>query len=265
MVAATRPHGTRARYVFGPGPGQDRAAGCRCDDCCDANRAYARMQRKRKSLEVLGRTSGPFASPFVDASEVRDRILAFADLGVGYKRLGELAGVSKSSLLEVRAGRRDRIRRDVADRVLAVPLEADGVADGQVVDAGETWKLIRRILRLEGWSKARISTEIGQGGRALQLGRRRITARNARAVEELAARLGIFATTDADARRFDAAPLLEGRTTKGLARAIGVDARQVYRWREYGIPADRADEVACTLGYHPAELWPDWYAAEVAS
>ena len=50
-----------------------------------------------------------------------------------------------------------------------------------------------------------------------------------------------------------------GATPAALARAIGVTARTVYRWRHAGvIPADHADRAAVALGHHPAELWPSW-------
>lgn len=258
----TRAHGTRACYVFGPGPGQDRSAGCRCEPCCDANRAYARMQRKRKSLEGLGRESGPWASPFTDAAPVRERIFAFAERGIGYKRLAELAGVSKSSLLAVRTGKRDRVRRELASAVLAVPLDAD-VADGQLVDATETWQLIDLILRRKGWSKARISAELGGAGRALQLGDERVTAGHARAIAALADRLDVVAV--ADARRFPVAPLLARHSIKGLERRTGIDERQFHRWKHSGVPYSRADEIAGALGSHPVELWPDWYDGAAAA
>jgi transcriptional regulator with XRE-family HTH domain len=260
----TRAHGTRARYVWGPGPGQDRSLGCRCDECCEANRAYARYQAKRKRLETLGRTSGPWAAPFVDASAARAHVLALGELGVGYKRVAELAGVSKTGLLEVRRGRRSRIRREVADAILAVPLEAD-VASGQLVDAAETWQLVRKILRRPGWSKARISAEIGQGGRALQLGSGQVTARNARSIAHLAEELGV-AEPAGDARRFDVEPVLAlGLPIAELARRTGIDGAQFHRWkRGRSIPAARADQIACSLGLHPVQLWPDWFELDEA-
>lgn len=254
MNAVTRPHGTRARYVFGPGPGQDRSAGCRCDACVNANRAYARFQQKRKRLEGLGRTSGPWAAPFVDAAPVRAHLLALADAGVGSRRVAELAGVSRTALLAIRGGTRSRCRRQVAEAVLAVEVEPAG---GTLVDARETWKLIRRILRRPGWTKARISAEIGQGGRALQLGRRRITARNARAAAELAARVGVI-SPPVDRRRFPLDPVLARHTIAEAARAAGFHSAQLSRWKRTGVPAAAADRLAVALGRHPLELWPDW-------
>lgn len=260
----SRAHGTRARYVWGPGPGQNRSLGCRCEACSEANRAYARYQAKRKRLEALGRTAGPWAAPVVDAAPARAHVLALGELGVGYKRVAELAGVSTSTLLEVRSGRRQRIRREVAEAVLALPLEAD-VADGQLVDATETWRLVRKILRRPGWSKARISASIGQGGKALQLGAVQVTARNARTILRLAEELGLV-EYDGDTRRFDVAPVLAlGVPIVEIARRSGIDSAQIHRWkRGAGIPAAKADQLACSLGVHPAQLWPDWFELDEA-
>jgi hypothetical protein len=55
----------------------------------------------------------------------------------------------------------------------------------------------------------------------------------------------------------------------GLGSAMpiltGRHARQLYRWRsEGGIPVNDADEIACRLGMHPIELWPDeWEVPDV--
>lgn len=253
-----RAHGTRARYVFGPGPGQDRSKGCRCELCCEANRAYARYQGKRKRLEALSLSSGPWAPPFVDAGPARARILELGERGVGYKRVAELASLGKTAVLDIRNGRRDRIRRETADALLAVSLEAEP-AGGQLAPAAPTWKLVRAILRRPGWSKARISAEIGTGGRALQLGRRRVTVRNARLIAELAERLDVV-RPPADERRFPLEPLLKFRTVAELARQTGIAAATFHRYRRTGgLPASRADAVAVAVGCHPLELWPDWY------
>lgn len=45
-----------------------------------------------------------------------------------------------------------------------------------------------------------------------------------------------------------------------MAEALGVDRRQVIRWREYGVPADMADDLVGRVGAVPWELWPqEWY------
>lgn len=44
-----------------------------------------------------------------------------------------------------------------------------------------------------------------------------------------------------------------------VAGRLGVDGRQVIRWRSYGTLTERqADELATRLGQHPAAVWPNW-------
>jgi transposase-like protein len=44
-----------------------------------------------------------------------------------------------------------------------------------------------------------------------------------------------------------------------LARALGVDRAQLGRWRRTGVTPSTADRLAVRLGFHPAELWPQWF------
>lgn len=259
----SRPHG-RARYIWGPGPGQVYGNGCRCFVCCEANRAYARYQRKRKSLEGLGRTEGPWAPPFVDAGAARLRLLILGDHGIGYKRVAELAGLGHTAVHNVRSGRKMRIRRETSDAILAVTLDVAQPAGGARIDARPTWKLVRLILRQPGWTKARLGLELGQAGYSLQLGKRSVTVRNAAGVARVAEELGLV-EQPGDDRRFDVDPLLRFGTIAELARQTGVHGSQFHRWKKNGIPATKADAVAVAMGCHPAEIWPDWYASEEAA
>lgn len=65
--------------------------------------------------------------------------------------------------------------------------------------------------------------------------------------------------------RLPLAPLFEAaRTTcqAELARCIGVNRRVLARWVVRGsVPAARADSCAVRLGFHPANLWPEWWTA----
>jgi hypothetical protein len=46
-----------------------------------------------------------------------------------------------------------------------------------------------------------------------------------------------------------------------LACLCGVEKRTYERWARAGsVPFWRADEIACRLGIHPAELWPEFMA-----
>lgn len=50
----------------------------------------------------------------------------------------------------------------------------------------------------------------------------------------------------------------EVRSIHGLAAVAGVTPRSVVRWRRDGsIPWRHADVVACRLGLHPANIWPE--------
>jgi len=65
-------------------------------------------------------------------------------------------------------------------------------------------------------------------------------------------------------RALDFAPLERaagGRCLTEAARSLGVDRRQVYRWRRYGLTAAQADELATRLGLHPANVWPSWWTS----
>lgn len=66
-------------------------------------------------------------------------------------------------------------------------------------------------------------------------------------------------------RPFPIAPLLERTPGAGIpskAKVLGVDPKQLHRWRAYNLSIDQADELACRLHLHPIEVWPDIWRAE---
>lgn len=67
-------------------------------------------------------------------------------------------------------------------------------------------------------------------------------------------------------RRLSVAPLLERfeGNASDLARAAGVNASAVTRWKERGLSLAQADDIAVRLGLHPMEVWPDFYDDEAA-
>lgn len=55
------------------------------------------------------------------------------------------------------------------------------------------------------------------------------------------------------------ATALGADTDRQLAEACGVTTRTIERWRATGIPAARADQIACIIvGVHPANIWPQY-------
>lgn len=171
----SREHGTRSRYTFEK---------CRCDECRRANREY---QKRRQRLIGYG------MRPQVEASKVREHVLSLmsspysgAHDGIGWRRIGDLAGVSRSVVSALIWGKRGkptkRIKRENADKLLAV--RPDQLADHALVWAAETWHYINELADF-GIPKVRIARALGQKGQGLQLRRGYVTVRTAKAVENL--------------------------------------------------------------------------------
>ena len=109
-MAAAATCGTRSRYV----------AGCRCEPCVIANRIYARNldrhhRRVRWGIET-------HTQPLVDATEARNHLLWLHSRGIGLRRLHNVTGLSRSTLNEIRIGRRNRVTSATANRIVAVGL-----------------------------------------------------------------------------------------------------------------------------------------------
>lgn len=50
-----------------------------------------------------------------------------------------------------------------------------------------------------------------------------------------------------------------------LAEHVGVTPRTLHRWREGGgVPLRAADRAATRLGYHPVDIWADWFEFDTA-
>lgn len=161
---AERPHGTRLRYI----------SGCRCMLCRAANSRY---ECGRAAARRRGGWNG-----LVPAIRARMHIEALSCQGVGFKSVALAADVGKTVVLQVRTGQKRQIRAETERRILAVDRAA--IADGGLVPARPTWRRIAALLD-EGFSKAELARRLGYQRPALQLGRRRITARNAVRVERL--------------------------------------------------------------------------------
>lgn len=56
--------------------------------------------------------------------------------------------------------------------------------------------------------------------------------------------------------------LIQPADQGALARRLGVARRTVVRWKANGVPLNRADAIAGSLGRHPSEIWGEqWWAA----
>ena len=158
-------HGTRGRYV----------KGCRCEPCTIANRVYARERYRARRLK--GDWNG-----LVSAEDARRHLLRLSRAGVGIRSVQAASDVSRTILVEVKQGRRTQIRRRTERRILAV--DSTAIADGTIVDARRTWRLIDELLG-EGFTKAELARRLGFKRPVLQLRTDRILARNALRVRRL--------------------------------------------------------------------------------
>ena len=156
--------GSRAKYV----------TGCRCDACRAANTAYARRRAAVRRIEGW--------NGIVSARRARAHMQKLSRLGVGRRAVKVSTDIADSVLHAIATGRKLQIRARTERLILGV--NPGCALDRSRVPAARTWQQIGWLIE-EGFTKRRISKEIGQGGRALQLGREFVTARNAAKVERL--------------------------------------------------------------------------------
>ena len=254
MTAATgtRPHGTRARYVLGPGPGT--GPGCRCDLCTAANRE---AERRRERQILYGRWE-----PYVDAAPARDHLRALAAAGIGWKRAAQLARVSTGSVSKLLYGGPGdrppsrRIRPQTAAAILTVSPSAQAVAPGALVDSGGTRRRVQALVT-RGWSQARLACQLAVTGSnfATMMRREQVTAATARAVGELYDRLWDKPPPESNQReRIAAARARNYAAERGWAPPLAWDddiiddpaGRPAERWkrpaRSRGRSADLAED-----------------------
>jgi RNA polymerase sigma factor (sigma-70 family) len=113
--AVQRPHGTRARYVFGADSADTE--GCRCERCTDANRSYEQERRSNGS----GR---------VDAELSRAHLEALSEAGIGKRVVAQRARLSVTTIANIRSGRTRTVAAATQASILAVELPSpSGVPD----------------------------------------------------------------------------------------------------------------------------------------
>lgn len=143
-------HGTYIAYTI------DR---CRCDDCRRANRDYERDLNRRRLAVKWG-----MAEPDrVDPAEAKAHIDVLRANGIGCKRIAELAGVGTTTIARLsRPGHPRygwRLERSVAERILAVSLDAE-LAPSRLVSAGPTGRKVRALIAA-GYPRLQMATAIG--------------------------------------------------------------------------------------------------------
>jgi len=173
---------------------------CRCDACVE-HRHDTDVRRKKD--QAYGR----YDNGLVDVAPVREHVLMLGEYGIGYKRVAELAGFKSSTPVRtIIWGRQDpgprygemqkRVKRETAEKILAVRPRLDVVADGQRVPALPYARRVKALVAV-GWSQSKIASALGvtRGNFTLvrgvdravrtRKGRPKITAKHARAIAAL--------------------------------------------------------------------------------
>ena len=135
---------------------------CRCDECC--KQATDRAQNRNRLLAY-----GRWDTGRVDADPVRAHIELLRANGMGWKRIAEVAGVSKTVLSSVIYGRREpgrthpvkRVSRETAEAVLAVRVSFETLRPGALIDPTGTRRRVE-ALQAVGYSMSWIAERIGQ-------------------------------------------------------------------------------------------------------
>lgn len=168
VLGASRDHGDRLRYV----------GGCRCDLCRKANSAY---ECARKKAREAGDWNG-----MVDAEKARKHLLMMSRKGVGKRAVHDATDVALSVLLDIRTGRKLRIRARTERLILGVTTACR--SDAAKIPAERTHALIADLLE-EGYTRKRICQERGVKLPAIQLGKRRVLVKTAAQIERIHQRL----------------------------------------------------------------------------
>lgn len=179
-----RPHGQRARYMFGPAGGDTRN-GCRCIPCTDANTAYQRGRRAdlRRLHGPTGRTT--------TAEEARAHIAFLASRGCGDRAIAEAAGLDRSTVQRIRQGRYAYVYKATAEAILGVSV-IRARKPAQLVPVEPTRLLVDEMVAA-GWARRDLARMLGYTGRGLPFLRHpRITAANAARVHALHERLVVL-------------------------------------------------------------------------
>ena len=176
---AKHQHGTRAAYV------RDQ---CRCRGCTIANTAASNQMHRERAF-------GRWA-PYVDAAQARQHIQVLRDVGIGVDQIAKLAGLSSSHLrgLIYPSSRGkppfQKVRRETAERILAVPADDTSRAANSHVDATGTRRRLQALVTV-GWAQAWLARELHRSPANLRrsMTSESVTARTAQLVNDMYERL----------------------------------------------------------------------------
>lgn len=160
--------GTRSKY----------AAGCRCSDCKTANTKY---EKERAMARKAGEWNG-----LVDAKPVRLHLLYLKRKGIGTRTVCDYTGLGRTMVQEIRSGRKTRIRKMNAERLLA--LDTSCFSGGSLVSAKQVWREIDWLIG-EGFTQGEIAKRLGYKTLKLQIGKKKVTGRTKVKIDRLVGKL----------------------------------------------------------------------------
>jgi hypothetical protein len=201
---AKHQHGTRAAYV------RDQ---CRCPECTAVNTAASNQVHRERTF---GRWE-----PYLDVGPCRAHIDDLRAAGIGVDQIAKLAGLSSSHVRGLiypsSTGKPPyrRVRRETAERILAVPVADSSRAANSHVDATGTRRRLQALTAV-GWAQAWLARELHRSPANLRrsMTSESVTARTAQLVNDMYERL------------WDAAPpdqLPAQRRASEAARAFAAD------------------------------------------
>lgn len=174
-----RAHGTRARYVHGPGPRS--GPGCRCEPCTAANRDASRQENR---LRAYGQWH-----PYTDGDPVRQHIRDLQAAGTGWRRVAELAGLNRSTLNKILyggPGDRPPARRIRAGTAQAILRVRPSLAPHALTDATGTHRRLQALVAV-GHSQVHLAERLGvtRPNFGAMMHRGQVTVQTREAVREL--------------------------------------------------------------------------------
>ena len=135
---------------------------CRCRPCSTHRMQTEERRRKDKAY-------GRYDVGLVDAEPVREHLMMLGEYGLGYKRVAAIAGLGITPVRTVIWGRQDpgprkgemqkRIKRETAEKILAVKPDVSLLAGGARIPARGTHRRLRALVA-RGWSQSKLSDRL---------------------------------------------------------------------------------------------------------
>ena len=119
------------------------------------------------------------------AEEVQEKLLALSAAGMGSITVMKATGLSRTTLQEIRRGRK-HVLPETERKILLLKPTLENLAPNATVPGLPTWRKIRFLL-LNGFTRTEIARHLGSTVRdpKLQLSKKRVSVRHALAIKEL--------------------------------------------------------------------------------